>query len=122
MFLLALSANDGNVTRACEYTGVSRKEYNQWMITDPEFIAGVEEVAEEILDLAEGVIIGAMRDRNLTAAIYYTKCKGKHRGYVERGTPDEGKVPITFNMNFNVTPKRQQIGEGEVMEIKYEEE
>jgi len=56
-----------------------------------------EEIVEETLDLAEGVLIKAISDNNLTATIFYLKTKGKARGYTERAelTGKEGG-PVEF--------------------------
>ena len=113
LFLISLAEVDGNVTQACEMSGVTRREYNQWCAESEEFIASLDEVAEQVLDMMVQVIIDAGKDKNLTAAIYYTKCKGKHRGFVERQefTGGEGK-PLTFEMNFiNVGESKKQITE-----------
>lgn len=42
------------------------------------------ETKENLLDLAETKLITNIRDGNLTAVLFYLKCQGKSRGYVER--------------------------------------
>ncbi len=115
LFLVALGECDGNVTKACEMADVSRKEYNFWCAESQEFIANIDEVAEGILDGMEQILIDAAKNDNLTAVIFYLKCKGKGRGYVERQevTGKEGK-PLTFEMNFISIPgpDKKQITEG----------
>jgi hypothetical protein len=44
----------------------------------------VNELSEQHLDLAEGKLLKAINEGNLTAIIFYLKTKGKHRGYCER--------------------------------------
>lgn len=43
-----------------------------------------EELEENYIDLAENKLIKAVNEGNLTAIIFYLKCKGKNRGYIER--------------------------------------
>ncbi len=44
-----------------------------------------DEIVDTMLDKAENVVHSRMQfDNNLTAAIFYLKCKGKHRGYSEK--------------------------------------
>ena len=59
----------------------------------------VEDMVEGNLDLAEGTILKAMAEGNLTAAIFYLKTKGKQRGYIERveaSGKDGGPLEIKF--------------------------
>ena len=48
----------------------------------------LQDVADEIdsktLDFAEGALLEHIQNKNLKAIIFYLKCKGKERGYVER--------------------------------------
>ena len=66
----------------------------------------------------------AINDGNLTATIFFLKCKGKKRGYIERQEViDPSKKPLSLTMNFSVTPAQGQIpNTGDVVEIKQLEE
>ena len=66
-----------------------------------------EDIAQQTLDLAETKLIGAIRDGNMTAIIFYLKTKGADRGYIEHHkhsgtirTPDAAG-PRTVNATFN---------------------
>jgi len=64
----------------------------------PELNDVLDEVTEKTLDLAESKLVQKIRDGNLGAIIFYLKCKGKSRGYVERMEstgPDGGPVKLT---------------------------
>ena len=114
LFLIALSQMDNNITRACELVGASRKDFNHWCDTSPEFVEGLNDVAEGIIDNAEQVLQDAINDNNLTATIFFLKCKAKHRGYVERQeVTGTGGRPLTFEMNFIAPPKPKQIEKGQ---------
>lgn len=44
----------------------------------------LEEITAKSLDLAEGKLLKAINDDNLSAIIFYLKTKGRDRGYCER--------------------------------------
>jgi len=44
----------------------------------------VREINEEKLDFTESKLMEQIREGNLGAICFHLKCKGKHRGYVER--------------------------------------
>lgn len=123
LFLLALGECDGNVTTACEMASVSRSEYVDWLTTVEDFAHGVHEVAERILDNAEQHLQDAINDGNLTASIFFLKCKGKERGYIER--EEARKVdtrPLSFEMHFHTTPPTQgQLPDPNVVDVTPEE-
>lgn len=62
------------------------------------------EIVERNLDAAEGKVLEAIKDGNLTAAIFYLKTKGKHRGYSERHQvegKDGGPVEVQAKVDFS---------------------
>ena len=74
----------GNVTLACKNVGIARSTYYDWLDKDLQFKKDVEEICEVQLDFVESKLFNAIDKENITAIIFYMKCKGKHRGYVER--------------------------------------
>lgn len=44
----------------------------------------LEEITEKLIDLSENVLHEHMVNKNLTAAIFHLKTKGRNRGYIER--------------------------------------
>lgn len=62
---------------ACEKTGVARSTYYRWKKQDKTFAKDAEEaiVAGELLinDMAESQLLSAIRDKNLTAIIFWLK-------------------------------------------------
>lgn len=62
---------------ACEKTGVSRASFYRWKEEDKEFETAVDEAISSgcllINDLAETQLIGAVKDRNFSAIMYWLK-------------------------------------------------
>lgn len=65
------------VQLACEKTGVSRATYYRWSKEDPDFSQKAEEAIAQgsllVNDMAESQLMSAIRDKNLTAIIFWLK-------------------------------------------------
>jgi len=97
--LKALETSMGVVSTACKKAGLSRVTYYDYYNNDPEFNKAVDELSNVALDFAESKLFGQIQSDNTTAIIFYLKCKGKGRGYIERQELDLGvgtKVTINF--------------------------
>ena len=82
--LEALVKSLGVITTACETADVCRATYYSYYNNDDEFAKEVDEISNIALDFAESKLFELIRDKNITAIIFYLKTKGKKRGYVER--------------------------------------
>lgn len=80
----ALQKHLGILESACRECNVSRQWHYETMRTDPEYKAQVEELKEIALDFAESALFKNIQNRDSTSILFFLKCKGKHRGYVER--------------------------------------
>lgn len=62
---------------ACEKAGVGRATYYRWRKEDPDFAKTADEAISEgsflVNDMAESQLMSAIRDRNLTAIIFWLK-------------------------------------------------
>ncbi|MDO8466586.1 MAG: phBC6A51 family helix-turn-helix protein [bacterium] len=71
---------------ACEKAGVGRATYYRWRKEDPEFSKMADEAILEgsflVNDMAETQLMSAIRDRNLTAIIFWLK--HHHSQYTNR--------------------------------------
>lgn len=69
---------------ACEKTGLSRATYYRWRKQDHKFEKHADEALSEgsllINDLAESQLIGAIKDKNLGAIIFWLKTHHKDYG------------------------------------------
>jgi hypothetical protein len=71
---------------ACEKTGISRATFYRWHNEDPGFAQKADEALSEgsllVNDMAESQLMSAIRDKNLTAIIFWLK--HHHPGYTTR--------------------------------------
>jgi len=84
MFLEVYQKKGGIIYLACEAANVGRTTYFDWMRKDPQFAAAIRELDDYLLDFTESKLMAKIQSGNLTAMIFYLKCKGKKRGWVER--------------------------------------
>lgn len=114
--LNALELYHGIVTDSCGSIGLSRSTFYDWLKTDAEFKAAVDEIQDTALDFVEGKLFQKINGVTLagrsgedgeplvyeqppsdTAIIFYLKTRGKKRGYIERTevTGADGKAIVT---------------------------
>ena len=80
----ALLANYGNCTQAAKALGCHRATIWARIKRSQGLRAVQEEAKEGTLDLAENTLVKKIREGNLTATIFFLKCHGRERGYIER--------------------------------------
>jgi len=73
-----------NVSVACTKLGISRGSYYIWMKEDSDFSSRVADAKESLIDFVESKLVQQINDNNLTAIIFFLKCKAKNRGYIDR--------------------------------------
>lgn len=78
----------GNVSRSSEVVGVDRRTHYHWLERDDNYKAWVEELPERIVDFYETALNKLVNEGDKAAIIFALKCKGKHRGWVERSEVD----------------------------------
>ena len=83
-FLSAFIPKAGIIYEVCEAAGIARRTYQVWRKEDQEFHSAICEMEEQLLDLAESKLMAKIKEGNMTAVIFFLKCKGKARGYIER--------------------------------------
>jgi hypothetical protein len=108
----------GDVSKACEKIGCTRKTFYNHINNDPEFAQAIKDADEEEKDWAEaqlkvlmtgipikdeeGNIINWRYPPCKSAVIFYNKTKNKDRGYVERQEHEHKVIgPVgDFTINF----------------------
>ncbi|MBQ7471573.1 MAG: hypothetical protein IJS97_04020 [Prevotella sp.] len=83
-----------NVSQTCKALKISRNTFYEWRNSDKELDEALKEQEGSLLDYAEGKLLSAIQDDNLTATIFFLKTKGKKRGYVEQVDQNFVKNPF----------------------------
>ena len=99
--LKALEKSLGVVTTAAKAANVSRGAHYQWLDNDTKYKKAVVDLKRVALDFAESKLHKAIDKGNIAEVIFFLKCQGKGRGYIERQEVDNmgtiehvGKVAI----------------------------
>jgi len=96
-FLIAFEGSAGNITHACKAAGICRQTYYRWIDESDSFKKEVDDIKESTIDFAESILLGEIKNKNITATIFFLKTIGRNRGYIERQEMD-----IDGNMNLQV--------------------
>ncbi len=90
----------------CEKSSISRASFYRWKAEDPEFAKAADEATLEgyllVNDLAESQLIGAVKDRNLTAIMYWLK--HHHADYKNRL-----EIEGTINTIQELNPEQKEL-------------
>jgi hypothetical protein len=92
---------------ACEKSGIGRATYYRWRKEDPEFTEKADQALLEgsllVNDMAESQLMSAIRDKNLTAIIFWLK--NHHPNYAT-------KVEVTAKLKADsesLTPEQEAL-------------
>ena len=85
----ALRATGGFVSQAAKKLGISQSAVSNRIAKSEELQRIRKEIDESYLDLAESKLIKKINNDDNGSIFFYLKCKGKHRGYVERQEVDQ---------------------------------
>jgi hypothetical protein len=112
--LTALEKSLGIISTACDNVGISRTTYYKYYNEDEGFKTQVDDISEIALDCAESQLFELIKEKNITAIIFYLKTKGKKRGYIEKPTIEDRQQPEAIEIHFvdgngNKTPIGEQI-------------
>jgi len=109
-FLEALRNLHGNISEACKSCGISRRTFYDWKEGHPAFREAYEDITEMVIDTVESALYKGILEGNVTAQIFFLKCRAKHRGYVERQeiTGPDG-APINDGVNWSEVPLEARV-------------
>ena len=105
--LTTLEMSLGVVTTACAKAGISRATYYNWYDSDIEFKERVDAIQDVVLDFAESQLHQNISKGDTASILFYLKCKGKKRGYIERIESHN------LNLNVNVDGDFSQLSEND---------
>ncbi|MFC1638842.1 hypothetical protein ACFL26_01055 [Patescibacteria group bacterium] len=92
---------------ACEKLGVGRATYYRWRADDPKFAAAADRAIADgrglINDLAESQLLSAIRDRNMSAIVFWLKCH--HADYATK-LKVSGEVR---HVPAELTPEQEEV-------------
>jgi len=95
LLIQALKKSYGVVTVACDLVGISRHTYYKWYHNDDDFKKRADEAGEYGLDAAETQLHKNIKGGKEASLIFYLKCRGRSRGFIERGDDSSLVVNIT---------------------------
>jgi len=96
----ALEAGAGIYSQAAQLLKCAPNTVKNYVERYPELATACDEIVDINLDMAESMLLKKMSEGNLTALIFFLKCKGKHRGWVERyeaSTPGDQHFVVQFS-------------------------
>lgn len=108
----ALEKSLGIITSACKQVGIARSTHYEWYSKDKSYRIAVKEIENVAIDFAESQLHKQISKGNPLSTIFYLKCKGKKRGYIE-----QQDIKVTGNMTF-----RADFGEGNPIHTASESE
>jgi len=80
----ALRVTGGFVTYAAKKLGVTHQAVTSRIKASERLQRVQDEIRESYLDLSEHKLITKIKDEDLGAIIFFLKCRGKGRGYIEK--------------------------------------
>ncbi|MGW8300434.1 MAG: hypothetical protein ACWGNO_00115 [Desulfobacterales bacterium] len=91
-----LRKTNGLISHAAELLGVSAPAIHDRINRSPHLQEVRRQIEERLIDKSENVVYHHMQNKNLTAAIFHLKTKGKSRGWVEKRESEiSGNLDIT---------------------------
>lgn len=82
--LTNLAQNGGNIWAACRAVGIVPSTFYEWKKNDAVFAEEYEKLKELQFDFVESKLFDLIDMNNPTAILFWLKCKGKDKGYIEK--------------------------------------
>lgn len=112
LMLKTLEKHMGIVLTACQELGWSRTKHYHYFKTDPVYRQACKELDNIVLDFAESQLFKQIKKGNPLSTIFFLKCRGKKRGYIE-----QSDINIKGNMTF-----RADFGKSDTIQSTHESE
>lgn len=99
----ALKEHYGVISAACEAAGITRKSFYKYYREDEEFKTRADDAQDIALDHAESQLHKNIKAGKEISLLFYLKCKGKGRGYLEKG--DDSALVVNVMPSEGLTPE-----------------
>lgn len=101
-----LRKTNGLISHAAELLGVTRSAIHDRINRSPHLQKVMKEIEERLIDKSENVVYHHMQNKNLTAAIFHLKTKGKARGWIEKHEAEvTGKNNAPIKIEWQIVEK-----------------
>lgn len=106
LFLQSLEKNLGVISPALKEVDINRATYLRWAKADPKFKEELDNINNTALDFAESQLYKNIKAGKEASLIFYLKCKGQERGYIERQQIDQN---VSYNqpLKLEIIPPPQ---------------
>lgn len=98
-FLEVYESKACNISATCKSLSIKRQWYYDNIKKDNKFAEECKMIEEGLIDFAESALIKNIKDGKETSLIFFLKCKGKDRGYIEKQAIEQSG---DINMNIKV--------------------
>lgn len=86
-----------NITATCDAMDIMRNTYYIWRKDDIQFDEECKHIEESLIDFAESQLMKNIKDGKEVSLIFFLKCKGKKRGYIEKSEIEvSGQIGVTI--------------------------
>lgn len=106
----ALMANNGKISKTAASLHISHWSLKQHLNKNPELMKLMVVGKEAELDYVEDKFMDAVKLGNLSAMIFYLKCQGRSRGWIERPEDSKTNKPnVTFKYTLVMPDKKRKV-------------
>ena len=94
----ALDKAGGFVTHAAKMLGCNYNTVQNYINRYKELQLKQKEIDERYIDIAVSKLIQNVQSGQEASIFFFLKCKGKHRGYIEKADQEPAQINISFNV------------------------
>jgi len=95
-----LNTYKGAVSSAAKSLGISKATLEKYIMKSKVLKDIVCEIVETEIDVVESELMKQVAKGNMTAILFYLKCKGRDRGWIEKNDLSIDVKPITFKYSL----------------------
>jgi hypothetical protein len=100
-FLYAIKLCKGNISNAAKMIGIGRRNHYLYCDDDPSYLERAEDITEFVIDHVEDKLMNRIDRGDTTAMIFWLKCRGKKRGWIEKTEIDHTTKGDSLNKALN---------------------